>query len=357
MVLRTTKTTCSITGFQSLDVVSGTSAYSQIQLITGGTTGNRICISEDGNYLLISDPQYNSARGRISIYVKSGSTYTLSSTITGTTAGNQWGYASSGSGMAINSNGTYLAFATRLNSPTNNYNSVRIYTRSGSTWTLQQTIQPSILSLTYFGSSMFFSTTADQLVIGNSQESSFTGAVYMFSRSGSTWTQNAAFSGTTNSNFGITVAVNSDASSAFIGYGNLTGPKWYTRSGSTWTDNGSVGTGIYTIPYSTSVSNDSNYLAINNNVYYPSNTWSTYSSAGSYGGNNWLSKDGNYIFFQNQFVYQRNVNDWDYFASINLIPSPRGGIDQVMSDGTGSIIVYRGGYSGETSKIYIVQKN
>lgn len=357
MVLRTTKTTCSINGFQSLDVVSGTSAYSQTQLIIGDTTGSNICLSEDGNYLLIAEPNFSSLRGRISVYVKSGSTYTLSSTITGTVSGNAWGYASQGSGMAINSDGTYLAFATRLNSPTNNYNSVRIYTRSGSTWTLQQVIQPSILSITRFGSSMFFSTTADQLVIGNFTESSNSGIVYMFGRSGSTWTQNASFSGTTNSQLGITLAVNSDASSAFIGYGNTTGPKWCTRSGSTWTDNGSVGTGVLPFAYSTSVSNDSNYLAINNNVYYPSNTWATFSSAGSFADKNWLSKDGNYIFYEHQFVYKRNGNDWDYFASINLVPSPRGSIGQVMSDSTGSIIVFRGGYSGETPKIYIVQKN
>ena len=324
MVLKTTKTTCSITGFQSLDVINSTPAYSQIQTFTGDYTtnffGEYTAMSQDGNYLVISEYGYSTSRGQVMVYLWNGSQYVLQTTISGTTAGHEWGR-----GVALNSDGTYLAISTRSNSPTNNYGSVRIYIRSGTSWTLQQVIQSGVAQIqTAFGRSMSFSTVGDQLIIGDNQEgtSNLPGAIYMFSRTGSTWTQDATFKGSFPAHFGLGVSVdtNSTGNIAVSGVGGgTTGASWYTRSGSTWTYAGSIAGGESIC----SLTNDGNYWSINNEIYYPVNTWSSFSSAGTF-QRGIMSKDGNYFINQSELspmAYSRNVNNWDFFASYFTYPA------------------------------------
>lgn len=331
MVLRTTKTTCSITGFQSLDVVNNTPAYSQIQTFTGSYTtnffGSGTAMSQDGNYLVISESGYSTSRGQVMVYLWNGSQYVLQTTISGTTNGNYWG-----GGVALNSDGTYLAISTVSNIPTNNYGSVRIYIRSGTSWTLQQVIQSGVAQiLTAFGRSMSFSTAGDQLIIGASQEgtSNLPGAIYMFSRTGTTWTQDATFKGSfpALSGLGISVDTNSTGNIAVSGAGGgTTGPSWYTRSGSTWTYAGSIAAAAAGSTRC-SLTNDGNYWSINQYIYYPVNAYTSFSLAGTAAPTSVagiLSKDSNYFINDSELfpmVYSRNVNNWDFFASYFTYPA------------------------------------
>ena len=214
-----------------------------------------------------------------------------------------------------------------INNPTNNYRSVRIYIRSGTSWTLQQVIQSGVAQIsTAFGGSMSFSTAGDQLIIGDNQEgtSNLPGAIYMFSRTGTTWTQNATFKGSypTNPGLGISVDTNSTGDIAVSGVGGgTTGASWYTRSGSTWTYAGSIAGGGSS---RCSLTNDGNYWSINQNIYYPVNAYTSFSSAGTAAGI--LSKDSNYFINESESspgAYSRNVNNWDFFA--NYFTYPDGG--------------------------------
>lgn len=326
MVLRTTETTCSINGFQSFDVVNNTPAYSQIQTITGNFATNFFgldtVISQDGNYLIIASRGYNNSRGRVSIYLWDGSQYVFQTNIDGTNTQNQYGV-----GIAINSDGTYLAIGTNNNSPTNFYPSVRIYTRSGTTWTLQQVIQSGVTQVnTLFGYSMAFSIAGDQLIVGASGEgaSNLPGAIYMFSRSGTTWTQNATFKGLSGSyvGLGISVDTNDAGDIAVTATGGpagfpTAGSRWYTRSGSTWSFGGAL---PFTYQSSvTSLTNDGNYWATGANIYYPVNSYTSVSTAGTQPG--LITKDGNYFINTNNTVYIRNVNNWDQSASYFTYPA------------------------------------
>ena len=125
--------------------------------------------------------------------------------------------------------------------------SAYVFTRSGSTWTQQAQLTASDGGpFDFFGASV--AIDGDTVVVGAWQDTVgsnfFQGSAYVFTRSGSTWTQQAqlvASDGAGDDHFGISVAVsgntavvgaynddvgaNGDQGSAYV----------FTRSGSTWT--------------------------------------------------------------------------------------------------------------------------
>ena len=103
------------------------------------------------------------------------------------------------------------------------------------------------------GYSVALSADGNTALIGGSNDNSGTGAACVFTRSGSIWTQQGAKLGGTgalgSANQGNAVALSADGNTALLGgyldNGN-TGAAWiFTRSGSTWTQQGAklVGTG------------------------------------------------------------------------------------------------------------------
>ena len=114
-----------------------------------------------------------------------------------------------------------------------------VYTRSGSSWSQQATLTASDgAEEDYFGCSVYVS--GNTALIGAYYCNSCKGAVYVFTRSGSNWTQQAkltASDGVANDAFGWSVALSGDT--AFIGAQNCNSFKGaayvFTRSGSSWT--------------------------------------------------------------------------------------------------------------------------
>jgi hypothetical protein len=120
-----------------------------------------------------------------------------------------------------------------------------VFTRSGGSWTQQAKLMASdAQSSDYFGGSV--AVSGDTAVIGASREDtggSNAGAVYVFTRSGGAWVEQAkllASDAQANDNFGDSVAVSGDT--AVIGaYGEATGGSnagavyVFTRSGGSWT--------------------------------------------------------------------------------------------------------------------------
>ncbi|MSQ08671.1 MAG: hypothetical protein EXR44_05165, partial [Dehalococcoidia bacterium] len=117
--------------------------------------------------------------------------------------------------------------------------SAYVFTRSGSTWTQQQKLTASDgAAIDYFGYSV--AVSGDTAVVGAYGDDSYKGSAYVFTRSGSTWTQQqklTASDGAANDYFGGSVAVSGDT--AVVGaYGDDSekGSAYvFTRSGSTWT--------------------------------------------------------------------------------------------------------------------------
>jgi len=161
-----------------------------------------------------------------------------------------------------------------------------IFTRSGSTWTQQgsKLIGTGATSIASQGWSVALSGDGNTLAIGGPTDDSvagaYIGAVWIFTRSGGVWTQQGSklvgtgyVTGPQGVSQGYSVALSNDGNTlAAGGYhdDSSRGATWiWTRTGSSWTQQGSklVGTG-YTVPgsswqgYSVSLSSDGNTLAI-----------------------------------------------------------------------------------------------
>lgn len=125
--------------------------------------------------------------------------------------------------------------------------SIYIYTRSGSTWTLQQKISAADgAAFDYFGKSV--AIAGDTVVVGAEEADISTsinqGAAYVFFRTGTTWAQQAkltANDGGVIDIFGASVAISGDsvivgASEEAVGANTQQGGAYvFTRSGTTWT--------------------------------------------------------------------------------------------------------------------------
>jgi hypothetical protein len=159
-----------------------------------------------------------------------------------------------------------------------------VFTRSGSTWTQQgsklvgtgsdgSSLQGTDVSLSYDGNTLAVGGQQDR---GAQTGFNSTGATWVFTRSGSTWTQQGSkLVGTgwvgNEVRQGISVSLSSDGNTLAIGAffdNGQVGATWiFTRSGSTWTQQGSklVGTGATGSSwqgYDTELSSDGNVLLI-----------------------------------------------------------------------------------------------
>jgi len=127
---------------------------------------------------------------------------------------------------------------------------VYIFTRSGSTWTQQAKIQASDKEASdQFGTSA--AIDGDTVIVGASGEDtggSSAGAAYIFTRSGSTWTQQAKIQASdiqAGDQFGKSVAIDGDtivvsAPNEDTGASNAGSLYVFTGSGSTWTQQAKI---------------------------------------------------------------------------------------------------------------------
>jgi len=155
-----------------------------------------------------------------------------------------------GSAVSINSTGDRIVVGAYLeDTGANAAGSVYVYSRSGTTWSLEQEINnPSPVSFDTFGYSVSINSIGDRIVVGASSEdtgASSAGSVYVYSRSGTTWTLEQEINNPSpviNDYFGFSVSINSTGDRIVVGaYGEDTGASGagsvyvYTRSGTTWT--------------------------------------------------------------------------------------------------------------------------
>jgi len=154
-----------------------------------------------------------------------------------------------GSSIALSGDGNTLAVgafnedsnATGINNiqtdnSTDSSGAVYLFTRSGTTWTQQAYIKASNTGVNdFFGSSISLSNDGNTLAVGAFGESSNTtsingnqnnnsapnsGAVYLFTRSGTTWTQQdyiKASNTNTNDRFGNSITLSNDGNTLAVG--------------------------------------------------------------------------------------------------------------------------------------------
>ena len=130
-----------------------------------------------------------------------------------------------------------------------------VFTRSGGVWTQQgsKLVGTGAVDIARQGASVALSADGNTAIVGGPDDNSYTGAAWVFTRSGGVWTQQGSkLVGTGavgNAGQGSSVALSDDGNTAIVGglADNLsTGAAWvFTRSGGVWTQQGSklVGTG------------------------------------------------------------------------------------------------------------------
>jgi hypothetical protein len=214
----------------------------------GDYFGNSVAASSDGSTLVIGAPYGNNSKGAAYVFTKSGSSWSQAAELTNTIDG-----ATSydfGWSVAASSDGKTLAIGepgwNNQSFPHPNQGAVYVFTWSGTLWSLARIIATDGAINDRFGTSIGASSDCNTLVIGAEGYSTSQGAAYVFTGSGSSWTQQTklfASDGSEADHFGYSAAASGDGKTLVIGaYDKSIGLKLFqgeayvfTGSGSSWT--------------------------------------------------------------------------------------------------------------------------
>jgi len=216
--------------------------------------GSSVAISSDGNTLVEGGRDDNSFAGAVWVFTRSGGVWTQQGTkLVGTGAVGSGVYQ--GTSVAISSDGNTLVEGA-YNDNTG-AGAVWVFTRSGGVWTQQgsKLVGTGVVgNLVWQGTSVGLSSDGNTLAEGGYEDNTGTGAVWIFTRSSGVWTQQGpkiVGTGSVGSPVyqGAAVRLSSDGNTLTEGGyydNNGQGAVWiFTRNGSTWTQQGPklVGTG------------------------------------------------------------------------------------------------------------------
>jgi hypothetical protein len=205
----------------------------------GDDFGISVASSSDGNTVLVGALCDDGCTGAAYVFTRSGSTFAQRAKLTASdgTAGDYFGRS-----VAFDADGsTALIGAANKSSSTG---AAYVFSGSGSVWTEQAKLTASDGAIgDYFGNAVALDTGGTTALIGASNKNNSSGAAYAFTGSGATWTEQAKLTASDEMNldgFAGSVALGGDGSTALIGAANKdvsTGAAYvFTRSGSTWTE-------------------------------------------------------------------------------------------------------------------------
>jgi hypothetical protein len=147
-----------------------------------------------------------------------------------------------GKAVAVSGDTALVGAQYYQDTPGHSQGEVYVYVRANGAWALQQTLNvPDVINGDTFGDSV--AIDGDTAVIGDEGRVGGTGAVYVFVRSGTSWTFKQRLDGPLHSNLGSSVAVSGDTllagAQTYTPGGETDTHKGaamvYTRSGSDWT--------------------------------------------------------------------------------------------------------------------------
>ncbi len=237
---------------------SGTSWVLQ-RSISGceGLFGSGLALSGNGNTAVIGCPgDATQPGGSAWVFTRSGATWTQQGgKLSPSDVDNSGGGASFGVEVALSADGN----TALIGGPSDGsayQGAAWVFTRSGGTWAQQGAkLTPSDEDNggggAGFGSSVALSADGNTALIGGPLDAStFAGAAWVFTRSGTTWTQQGAKltpsdedNGGDGGEFGFSVNLSADGNTALIGGpfdgASNAGAAWaFTRSGTIWTQQG-----------------------------------------------------------------------------------------------------------------------
>jgi hypothetical protein len=210
-----------------------------------GNQGTSVALSADGNTAIVGGDRDNSNVGAAWVYTRTGGVWTQQGNkLVGT---NPVGTAQQGISVALSADGNTAAVGGPYDN--SDVGAVWVFTRSGGVWTQQAKLigTGAVGSAIFQGWSVALSADGNTLIVGGYGDNTSIGAAWVFTRSGGTWTQQGnklVGSGAVGSPIdqGVSVALSADGNTAIIGGildNSNTGAAWvFTRSGGVWNQQG-----------------------------------------------------------------------------------------------------------------------
>jgi hypothetical protein len=215
--------------------------------VGSGAFGTSVALSPDGDTALVGGPLDGAGVGSAWVFTRSGSTWTQQGPkLSGS---GESGKGSFGSSVALGAEGSTALIGAPLDN--NDAGAVWIFKRSGSTWTQQgpKLSGSGESGVIFFGKSVALSSSGATALIGGQVDNSDRGAAWVFTRANSSWRRRVKLAGSGASfqgRFGSSVALSANGRTALVGgYANEgVGGAWvFTRSGSKWRQQGPELTG------------------------------------------------------------------------------------------------------------------
>jgi hypothetical protein len=240
----------------SASVLTSWAQQAQLNGIGGAADdhfGTAVSLSSDGSTAIVGayldDVGANVDQGSAYVFTRSGTVWTQQAQLNavGGAAGDFFGYA-----VSLSSDGnTALVGAYRDTVGGNSQQgSAYVFTRSGTVWTQQAQLNHSGGTANeQFGLAVDLNSDGNTAIVGAYRDDvgakTAQGSAYVFTRSGTVWTQQAqlnAADGAANDNFGNAVALSSDGNTALVGAflddvgvnSNQGSAYVFTRSGTVW---------------------------------------------------------------------------------------------------------------------------
>ncbi len=221
--------------------------------------GVSVAVSADGNTAVLGGSSDNSDVGAAWVFVRNGGAWMQQgSKLVGTGA---IGAASQGSSVALNADGNTAIIGGAGDN--NSTGAAWVFTRSGNTWSQQglKLVGTGAVGAAGQGNAVSISADGNTAIVGGSGDNSGVGAAWVFTRSGNTWTQQGSKlvgTGYTDTELGgCSVALSADGNTAIVGgsqSNSSSGAAWvYARSGGAWSQQTAMVAGQQTA-FGTSVS-------------------------------------------------------------------------------------------------------
>jgi hypothetical protein len=219
-------------------VRSGTTWTQQAVLTPGDgaqydSFGASVALAGDGSTALVGAP----GRGAAYVFVHSGTTWTQQAELT---SGDGAQHDSFGASVALAGDGSIALVGAP--GPNIRTGAAYVFVRSGTTWTQQAVLTPGDgAQYDSFGASVALAGDGSTALVGAPGHYIRTGAAYVFTRSGTSWTQQqelTAGDGAPDDSFGGSVALAGDGSTALVGgpqhYYGIGAAYIFVRSGTNW---------------------------------------------------------------------------------------------------------------------------
>jgi hypothetical protein len=218
------------------------------KLVGTGETGSAllgwsVALSADGNTAIVGGPFDNSQAGAAWVFTRTGSIWAqLGSKLVGTSAA---GAARQGWSVALSGDGNTAIVGAPADS--NDLGAVWVFTQSGGTWAQQGAkLTASGAGNPQLGNSVALSADGNTAIAGGPQDNTQSGATWVFTRTGGSWTQQGSkltgFDAVGGALQGWSVALSADGNTAMVGGpgdNSSAGESWiFTRTGSSWTQQG-----------------------------------------------------------------------------------------------------------------------